>query len=77
MGGVVSPNRASNNSGINLASMGESQIAYTGSVMANQNDEIDESQEEGVRDVAQSMEELQRAQADTLTDDEFEEMSHG
>jgi len=45
--------------------------------MANQNDEIDESQEEGVRDVAQSIEELQRAQADTLTDDEFEEMSHG
>jgi|TARA_B110001450_G_C17441050_1_gene407953 hypothetical protein len=61
MGGVVSPNRASNNSGINLASMGESQIAYSGSNMALQNDEIDESQEESVRDAAHAIEELQRA----------------
>lgn len=81
-----------NTGGINLASIGEDRHTFnlrgdlrTSSadpsdinIINDQNEvSIDDSQEENVRDAAHAIEELQRAQADTLTDDEFEDSSHG
>ena len=80
-----------NTGGINLASIGEERHTAFNlrgelrtssddpsdiNIINDQNEvSIDDSQEENVRDAAHAIEELQRAQADTLTDDEFEESS--
>jgi hypothetical protein len=57
--------------------MGEQMNSYMGSRI-NGNESIqsvneESSQDESAREAAQVIEELQRAQADTLTDDEFDE----
>ena len=79
-----------NTGGINLASIGEERHTFNlrGELRTSSDDpsdiniindqqevSIDDSQEENVRDAAHAIEELQRAQADTLTDDEFEDSS--
>ena len=70
--GAASPNRGSS---INLASMGE-QMNNFGGTMVEISPHLGEiSHEESARESAQVIEELQRAQADTLTDDEFDEQS--
>ena len=75
--GAVSPNRGSSQQNINLAALGEHINNFSGT-MAERHDGIsmhEEQHEESAREAAQVIEELQRAQADTLTDDEFDEQS--
>ena len=49
--------------------------SFDGGTMVERNSSIleENSNSESARDAAQAIEELQRAQADTLTDDEFDE----
>lgn len=49
-------------------------MSREGMIINNEGSLLDVSNEERLRDTAQVFEELQRAQADNLTDDEFDEL---
>jgi hypothetical protein len=55
--------------------MGEQNNNFSGTMAEESTILVGISHEESAREAAQVIEELQRAQADTLTDDEFDEQS--
>ena len=69
----MSPTRSTANQGINIASVGEGGNYGSYLEQNDNNGQIDSDiMDENIRDAAHAIEELQRIQADTLTDDEFE-----